>query len=253
MSLRSWLRRLSLLPVVSGDVPLSPADPEPVATGGSEPAEAAPEEPELDLGLPEEPAPEPVRAQPDTSDLERRLADAERRLAERPAYQPPPLPPQQDPEYVREEEQLARARQTGSEDTVRWAQWEVNTNRTLRANTQAANRALAEAQDTRDQAAFSQLALTKPQLYKRYAPKVEALVTELRQKGQIVPARELLMDVMIGRDVRMGNAQPKKQPAQAPAATVPRGKMPPARTDVSGRGGQSEREKRRERLRNQFV
>ena len=61
------------------------------------------------------------------------------------------------------------------------------------------------------------------------------------------------MDVMIGRDVRMGNAQPKKQPAQAPAATVPRGKMPPARTDVSGRGGQSEREKRRERLRNQFV
>jgi hypothetical protein len=253
--LLAWLRTYSLLPAVPGDVP-SPSAPEPTAAGGGEPDPAAEASGELDFDIPAEEPTAP--AAPSTEDrlaqLERELADERRARASQPASAPAPayVPPQQDPDYQREEEQLARARATGNEDTMRWAQWEVQTNRTLRANTLASNRALAEAQDTRDQAQFTQFSLNNPQLAKRYSDKVEAAVAEMKAKGQTPPPRSVLLRLMVGDDIVNGKGKPKSAPAPAPS--VPRGKMPPARTDVSGRGGsQSEREKRRERLRNQFV
>lgn len=126
--------------------------------------------------------------------------------------------------------------------------WQVQANREIRAGRTSAQHALAQAQDLSDKTAFSNLAITKPDLHKRYATRVEEEYQKLRAKGQAAP-REAILRFMIGDDAMKGEL--KKKPAAAksePNPNLNRGRMPGARSDVSGRNSMSERDKLRKRL-----
>lgn len=116
--------------------------------------------------------------------------------------------------------------------------WQIRSNRTLRANTQAANTAMLTAADMQDKAAFDRLEFTKPKVYKAYADKVEKALTEMRGRGEKAP-RLALLSFLIGKDVIDGKVQStgsKKATRQAENSGVDRGKPPGARSDVAGKG-----------------
>lgn len=185
-------------------------------------------------------APVARRAAP-VDDTHNRVARLEAELEAVRRTQPAPQAPNVDPEWQREEERLRAADVTDIE------KWQIQANRTLRANQQAAQQALFQAQDTNDRAAFTSKFSSDPRRAK-YADRVEKQLSEMRAKGQNVP-RELLYYTMLGKDVAEGKL--KSKPRSAPPADMPRGRTPNARADVGGRGtGKTEHQKRADRLAN---
>jgi hypothetical protein len=161
-------------------------------------------------------------------------------------------PPQASEDQRLFEAEEARLRDTEVPDIEKW---QIRSNRTLRANTQAANRAMSTAADMQDQSAFARLEISNPKVFKLYSTKVEKALADMRAKGQDAP-RLALLRFLIGNDVIEGNLKSStgKKAAAATAgkqaAGVDRGRSPGARSDVSGKGKTSEHDKRKERLRN---
>jgi len=159
------------------------------------------------------------------------------------------IPTRKDPLYEQEEAELNAARAAGESLKV----WQIESNRAMRANKQESTAALFEARDVADKTKFDRLEATHPGVYKRYSDKVEKKVSEFRAQGNLIPRSEVLK-WMIGEDALTGTIQPKTKTTKTDAPTkVDRGRMPGTRSDTSGKGSPSEREKRRERLRSTFI
>lgn len=126
--------------------------------------------------------------------------------------------------------------------------WQVRSNQEIRASRLASQGALAQAHDIADKTSFGQLAITNPDVHKRYEARVEQEYQKLVAKGTPAP-RAAILRVLIGDDVLNKKLTPKKAAAAAKPG-VNRGKMPGARSDVNGKNSMSEREKRRARLEN---
>lgn len=172
--------------------------------------------------------------------------------AERRIYATRNAPPSDEQRTFDDEERRLRELSTVTTPEAELEKWQIKSNRTLRANTSASRQALSQAEDMRDRAQFDRLAVTKPKLYAAYADRVEQQLEQLRKNGQSAP-REALLRFVIGNDIIEGKVKsiPKaRQPAARAGngSQVDRGRVPGARSDVSARGAQSEREKRRERL-----
>ncbi len=148
-------------------------------------------------------------------------------------------PRPQDDELARESARLA------DPATPELERWQIQSNRTLRQNTNAANMALMQANDVNDRTAYQTLALSNP-VAKKYEARVEEELANARKAG-MNPSRESILRYKLGEDMLKGNF--KKKAAPAAGKTVDRGKLPGARSDV-GKSGQSERDKRRARLEN---
>lgn len=130
------------------------------------------------------------------------------------------------------------------------AKWQIQANRALRHNTNAAQAALAQSQDLNDRTAFQSIAISDP-VAKKYEVRVEKELATMRTKGQSAP-REAIYTYLLGKDMREGKF--KKAAAKPGATTVNRGRLPGARSDVRGNGAaKSEHDKRIERLRNQQI
>lgn len=187
-------------------------------------------------------------ASKDELEAERRARQAERERADRyereaaelraKQYRPAP-----DDETAKEEAKLA------DPNTPDLEKWQIRSNRAIRQGMTAAQAALAQAEDVRDQTRFASLATTEPALYKRYAPKVEEALANIRKGGANV-AREAIYNQLIAADMRAGKFKKK---AASPAADpnkkqVDRGRMPGARSDVSGKGQMSNRERLAKKL-----
>lgn len=248
MKLLSNLLRFLLLRVVddgAGDLPSG--DPDPALDGGGDPGTGR-DDLDDELGdLDDDAGAPPVGARPaprqnETSDriarLEAQVSEAQRRYQEA-VSRTPPTTPQQDPEWQREEERL---RATDVTDLERW---QIQSNRTLRETRATAAQAVMHAQDTADRANFQSKFSTDPRRSK-YADRVEQEIASMRQKGQNAP-REAVYYYMLGKDIAEGKLKAKPK---APPADLPRGRTPNARTDVSGRSGKSDHQKRAERLAN---
>jgi hypothetical protein len=234
------LRYLSLLilailrPAVEGEelepeLDLQGGEPEPEPQG----------EPEPEGGGEPEPEPEP---KVDRAAIEREVSEKyERELATLRANQRPPALVA-DPEFEREEAILKNPEATPLE------KWQVTANRELRAGRQASTAALAQAYDVSDKTAFAALATTEPALYKKYSPLVEQRLAEMRRSGQNT-TRENIYTFLLGKDMREGKFTKKSKNTPA-GTTINRGKLPGARSDVGGKNGMSDREKRAARLEN---
>ncbi|MDN8066202.1 hypothetical protein [Burkholderia vietnamiensis] len=123
--------------------------------------------------------------------------------------------------------------------------WQIQSNRTLRQSQQAAQAALFQAQDLRDQTLFESKIASDPHRA-RYRDRVEAAVQEERRAGRNA-SRESVYYYMLGKDIADGKLKPKAK-AKAPAADVPRGKTPGVRSTVPAGRGQTEHQKRAARL-----
>lgn len=192
------------------------------------------------------------------AEMRARAERAERALQDR-STPPAPAAGGRDAEFDREEAQLAEARRNGlTPEQISWLQWQIDTNRAVRAGRREASDSLQQARDIADRAAFDRLEIIKPNIYKRYAARVESTIADLRAKGQMIPPRNVLLRVFLGDDLLNGSIKSK---SKAPAASggpstpsVPRGRAPGARSDVNARsGGLTEHEKRRQRLENQPI
>lgn len=249
---RKLLSRFLVLPAVEGDPDPAPADPAPAEDTLDDLLGAAGTDP--DPRETDDPAPAPS-ANEERLSRELETERAVRRALETRAA-PAPAGPARDPEYEREEAQLQEARAKGTDATsLYWMEWKVKTDRANRETRRHADDTLRETRDIADQTAFERMETTKPQVFKRYKDRVETEVQRLRAQGQNAP-RLAILRYLIGDDAVNGKigtkaSKPAAAAAPKPSSTVDRGRMPGARTDVSGRGaGASEREKRRERLRN---
>lgn len=158
-----------------------------------------------------------------------RLADASRTAA----------PPPSDRDFDTEE---ARLRDPNTTDIERW---QIQSNRTLRQTQQAAQTALFQAQDMRDQALFESKIASDPHRA-RYRDRVETAIQEERRAGRNA-SREAVYYYMLGKDIADGKLKAKAK-AKAPAADVPRGKSPGVRSNVPPARGQTEHQKRTARL-----
>lgn len=179
----------------------------------------------------------------DRAAIEREVSEKyERQLAELRAAQP--IRPTADPIFEQEEARLKASDATDLE------KWQIQANRQLRAGAQASSAALAQAYDVADRTAFATLATTEPTLYKKYSPIVEQKLAEERSKGRNA-RREDIYTYLLGKDMREGKFTKKKAGAQKTNdANLQRGKLPGARSDVSGKNSMSDREKRAARLEN---
>lgn len=190
---------------------------------------------------------------------ERRAEQAERELAaERASRQLAPAPAARDPEFEKEEQELARVRESGDQNALDWAQWRINQNRVIRNSERNSQQALAQAQDISDKAEFDRLEVTKPKTYKAYKDRIEDAISKMRANGQPVMkgARMAALSYLIGQDTLNGKLKAKVTKPAAPEGQpqrVERTRLPGTRSDVSGRASQSEREKRRARLENQPI
>lgn len=246
--LRKLLSRFLTLGVVGDEPPADPpADP---PEGGEEQTlddltALGDEDPPADEPT-ETPAEKKARERAETAERERDEERRTRRALETNAIQAPRRP-DVDPETAREEQQLEAARKRGaSQAELDMLAWTHQSNRTIRQANTAAQTALRRAEDVRDQTSFERLEVTQPAIYKKYAKRVEAEVEKLQANGQNAP-RKAILSFLIGQDMLEGKTKGTTKAAPAPA--VDRGRMPPARTDVSGRrGAADERTKRIERL-----
>ena len=245
--LRNLLKRYFWLGVEGdGDDDTQPADP---------PHEdATPPDDETFLLDDEVPAEEPAKpsAEDRLAAAERRAEELQRELSAARSSQPTaPVQPSRDPDYEREEQQLAEARRNGAtEDQERWLRWQIDSNRTIRQANKTSQAALAEAREIADRSDFSKLEITKPKTFKAYKDRVEQAIGEMRAKGQQIPPRMLVLSVLIGQDALAGKTQQKPKAKAAESSTVERKRLPGTRSDVSSSGKQSERDKRRARLEN---
>ena len=144
-----------------------------------------------------------------------------------------------DPESAREEERLRDPNLDPME------RWQIQSNRTLRQSQQAAQAALFQAQDLRDQTLFESKIANDPHRA-RYRDRVEAAVLEERRQGRNA-SREAVYYYMLGKDIADGKLKPKAK-AKAPAADIPRGRTPGVRSTVPNARGQTEHQKRAARL-----
>lgn len=150
----------------------------------------------------------------------------------------------QDEISRREDERLA------NKETSDLERWQIQANRTLRQNTSAAQLALSQAHDVSDRTAFRAMEAKKPVLFKKYETKVEEELSKLRANGSNA-TREAIFTYLIGKDA-LDDKFARKKPAEKKddKTSVPRGKLPGARSDVSGKTTATEHEKRRARLEN---
>ncbi|WP_193098014.1 hypothetical protein [Burkholderia sp. Z1] len=186
-----------------------------------------------------EPATPARRSISDADRLAALEAEVERRgrLADTSRGQPTMAPV--DSEFQREEERL---RATDVTDIERW---QIQSNRTLRQSQQAAQTALFQAQDLRDQTLFESKIASDPHRA-RYRDRVEQAIQEERRAGRNA-SREAVYYYMLGKDIADGKLKPKAK-AKTPAADVPRGKSPGVRSTVPNARGQTEHQKRAARL-----
>lgn len=175
-------------------------------------------------------------------DAEERAAKFEREAADLRVRHAPPAP--NDIE-AQENAKLANPNTTDLE------KWQIQSNRTLRANTSAAQMALAQANDVSDRTAFASIAMTDP-IAKKYESRVEETLAKARAQGQN-PRREDIYTYLLGQDMRGGKFTKKKAAAAEAGGGVPRGKLPNAGGDVPRKGGMTERERRAQRLENQQI
>ena len=131
-------------------------------------------------------------------------------------------------------------------NTSELEKWQINSNRALRSSAQASQQALFQAQDMADKTTYQVKAASNP-LYSKYEKRVDEELAKARQSGAN-PTREFILDILVGRDMRMGNF--KSAPAAGKGKVIARGKPTGARSDTPSRGGASEREKRAARLAN---
>lgn len=254
------LARFLVLPASEADPGPAPADTDPAPAAEDtlddliDAAGAETDVPRETEG--DEPAAPAPRISANEQRLQRELEDERvaRRVAEQ--RQAPAATPRHDAEWEREERELADYRARGaSENDIGWAKFRIDTNRANRETRAEAAATLRRAEDLSDQSAFRSLKAEKPALFNRYADRVEAEVNKMRAAGQAVPPREAILKYLAGNDLVNGNLKktttaPKPATPAAPTQTVDRGRMPQARTDVRGRANAaSERDKRRERLR----
>ena len=255
------LRLLAFLHLgVGEEIPPAEATPEenPPDDGGEETAPVESDEPTLE-DLIETVEPTPTKKAPsaddDAASLRLRAERAERALAERQQAPIAPAAPGRDPDYDREEAQLAAARAKG--DDTSWLEWQINSNRTLRENRRESQNALRAAQDLADRTEFGRLEITKPKVYRMYSERVEKTISDMRSRGEVIPPRMVLLRVFMGDDLLSGKLKPKQaKTAATPAATpqVPRGRSPNVRSDVTGKANSgSDHEKRRARLANVII
>ncbi|MGC2944174.1 hypothetical protein [Burkholderia ambifaria] len=160
-----------------------------------------------------------------------RLVDTSRTAA--------PTAPVADRDFEAEE---ARLRDPNTTDIERW---QIQSNRTLRQSQQAAQAALFQAQDLRDQTLFESKIAADPHRA-RYRERVEQAVQDERRAGRNA-SREAVYYYMLGKDIADGKLKPKAK-AKSPAADVPRGKTPGVRSTVPTGRGQTEHQKRAARL-----
>ncbi|HHX4053954.1 MAG: hypothetical protein ACN6QT_36415 [Burkholderia contaminans] len=186
-----------------------------------------------------EPAAPARRATSDADRLAALEAEVERRGRLVDATRTAPPAPITDRDFEAEE---ARLRDPNLDPMERW---QIQSNRTLRQSQQAAQAALFQAQDLRDQTLFESKIASDPHRA-RYRDRVEAAVQEERRAGRNA-SREAVYYYMLGKDIADGKLKPKAK-AKAPAADVPRGKTPGVRSTVPPARGQTEHQKRAARL-----
>lgn len=155
-----------------------------------------------------------------------------------------PAAPAVDPEFQREEERLR------APDTTEMERWQIQANRTLRQTQMEAQRARMEASDLMDRTRFESKFNSDPRRAK-YADRVEEAIAQERAQGRSA-SRESVYYYMLGKDIADGKLKPKAK-AKVPAAEVPRGRAPNARSDVASRRGNTEQDKRRARLENMNI
>ncbi|MET3216086.1 UNVERIFIED_ORG: hypothetical protein ABIC48_003855 [Burkholderia territorii] len=186
-----------------------------------------------------EPTPATRRTTSDADRLAALEAEVERRGRLVDASRAAPTAPVADRDFEAEE---ARLRDPNTTDIERW---QIQSNRTLRQSQQAAQAALFQAQDLRDQTLFESKIASDPHRA-RYRDRVEQAVQDERRAGRNV-SREAVYYFMLGKDIADGKLKPKAK-AKAPAADVPRGKTPGVRSNVPPARGQTEHQKRAARL-----
>lgn len=130
--------------------------------------------------------------------------------------------------------------------------WQVQSNRALRQSQQTSTAALFQSTDMADRTAFEQLATSKPAVYNRYKDEVDRRLQAARAQGAN-PSRRDILNWLIGQDAIDGKLGAKKAaPKAAPrTASVPRGQLPGARSDVRGNpNAMTNREKLAKKLEN---
>lgn len=156
--------------------------------------------------------------------------------------------PQPDALFEQEE---ARLRDPQISDLERW---QIGANRQLRQSAAAAQQAQISAADTSDRAAYQTAAIDNPRM-RKYADRVERELAGLRAKGQNA-SRQAIYLFLLGQDVDKAQSAPAAKKATTARPNLPdaaRGRPAGVRSDVSARGSQTEREKRRERLANVLI
>lgn len=227
---------------------------------GDEPAPDAPEKDdpapdlEVDLDAPEDPPAKDNDDRPSAEEFaaaqaaaksDRERADRAERERDEARRQRPAF--NQDPEFAREEAKLR------DEKTTDLERWQIQANRELRAGRSVSQAALAEARDISDRTSFRALEAKKPVLFKRYEAKVEEELARVRSQGGNA-SREAILKYLVGQDAMDDKFSRKKAaPKDDKAPDVKRGKLPGARSDVSGKTGMTEHQKRIARLENQPI
>jgi hypothetical protein len=205
-----------------------------------------------------EPTPQATKPSDDSAAAIRRAEAAERALADERASRPAPRTGS-DPDYEREEAQLAQERAAGaSQERLSWLQWQIDSNRKMRSSERKSESALQQAREIADKADFDRLEITKPKVYKAYSGRIEKTISDMRARGEVIPPRAMLLRVFLGDDIMNGKIKPKvaAKSTTTDTTTVDRGRTPSAgaRSDArGGRGGQTEHDKRRARLENQVI
>lgn len=241
MSYRKLLALLLafLRPRVDGDAP--PADP---PAGGDPPSDDPDIDPDAGNDDPpaddEPPAPNAAleTAQREARENKERADRYEREAADLRARSQP------RPDTIEQQED-ARLNDPQASDLEKW---QIRANRALRVGQSQAQAALAQAADVSDRTSFQSIAMNDP-LAKKYETRVEQELAKMRSAGQNA-GREAIYTFLLGKDMREGKFKKKAAAQGGGNEPVNRGKLPGARTDVPGKGAQSEREKRAARLAN---
>lgn len=181
-----------------------------------------------------------------------RERDEARRAAEEHRRAAAPIQPAQQTTsqrlYAQEEEELRNPQLDPNR------RWQIEANRTLRANHESSQSALRAAEDLRDQTHYNGLVSTNP-IAKKYAKRVEEKLAEVRSNGGNL-ARGVILKMLIGDDIVEGRVKPKaakRTEGGEEVVRVHRGQPPVTRSNVQGRGSSSERDKRRARLEGKTI
>jgi len=163
--------------------------------------------------------------------------------------------PVQDPQYAQEEQQIAAAKAKG--DNTYWLEWQIKRDRESRALVNAVSTERFAAQEERDKSSFERIEASHPKLFQMYKEKVEQARAMSIRERQPLP-RTALLRLFVGDDMVNGKFKIKTgrkaaAPVQTEVRRVARGTVPGARSDVDAKTQRNEREKRRERLRDQYI